>query len=139
MSSCRRGPRVLAVLTYGAVGGGPAGQTFTVTVPVVARGVVGTVDAHLRALFAVVADRTNCKTDKRRCVSVKRSCKRPRSSLMAFNGHLDHSRVRCVQGGNRTLRSRGGSGTTGRRTGTTRRTGPRTCPLCILGKRHNKE
>ena len=52
----------LVALTYGAVRRRPAGQTFTVAVPVVTRGVVGTVHTHLGALFAVVASWTNCKT-----------------------------------------------------------------------------
>lgn len=53
-----------AALTFGAVGAGPAGQTLTVTVPVAACGVVGTVNAHFRTPFAVVARRTNCNTQK---------------------------------------------------------------------------
>lgn len=49
-------------LTYGAVSSRPAGQTFTVAVPVVTCGVVGTVDTHFRALLAIIASWTNCNT-----------------------------------------------------------------------------
>jgi len=44
-----------AELTDGAVGRRPAGRTLAVAVPVVAGGVVGTVDAHLSASLAEVA------------------------------------------------------------------------------------
>lgn len=54
-------------LTYGAVGRRPARQTLTVAVPVVACGVVGTVNTHLRAEFAIKAGRTDCKTDSVTC------------------------------------------------------------------------
>lgn len=47
---------------YGAVSRGPAGQTLAVTVPVVACGVVGTVDTHFRTQFAVVTSWTNLIT-----------------------------------------------------------------------------
>lgn len=50
-------------LTYGAVSCGPARQTFTVTVPGVARGVVDTVNTNFRTEFAIVAIWTNCKTN----------------------------------------------------------------------------
>lgn len=52
----------VALLTYGAVSSSPAGQTFAVAVPVVTRGVVGTVNTHFRTQFAIVACWTNCKT-----------------------------------------------------------------------------
>lgn len=135
---------VFVALTYGAVRRGPARQTFTVTVPVVTRGVVGTVHTHLRALFAVVASWTNCKTHnvvyKMTCtglywewmlkVSV---CITWWFECMIIDANLDHSWVQCVQGGSHTLLSHGGSGTTVHRTGRTCCTGHRTSPLCILG------
>lgn len=49
-----------AALTYGAVGRSPAGQTFTVSVPVVTGGVVGAVHTHFRTQFAIVAMWTDC-------------------------------------------------------------------------------
>lgn len=47
---------------YGTVRSSPSRQTLTVTVPVVACGVVGTVNTHLGALFAVVSSWTNLIT-----------------------------------------------------------------------------
>lgn len=49
-------------LTDGAVSSSPASQAFTVTIPVVACGVVGTVNTHFRTLFAIKASWANCKT-----------------------------------------------------------------------------
>lgn len=55
------------ILTDWAVSSRPAGQTFTVTISVVACGVVGTVDTHFRAMLAIIASWTNCNTRNATC------------------------------------------------------------------------
>lgn len=129
-------------LTYGAVGSSPARQTFTVAVPVVACGVVGTGNTHLRTQFAIVASWTHCRTHNVMYETTAPDCIERRRCLClctwVCNADLDHSWLQCIQVGNHTLLSHGGSGTTGRRTGMTCCTALRTYQLCTLGDKEIK-